>query len=349
MKKHLKGNRYLILLIVSFIGLTLLTYWIVRFYYPEWVFNTLMEMQPGYLLFNEKLNRSNFGDMYGPLNALFSGIGIIGLIITISIQIYLYHDDKNTIRRENEDEEKQILYYMWFRLNTIVESINRTLLESKQTIIKYKNREEFKNITISSPYSDKIFHKRYLDLLDAINIEKNHLVYLKYQNDMGFIQLFDLIPDCMERILIIIGKVNYIFRGNEQYRYDFEFLKVVIFIYEKINNFLETNNDPPDSIKSIKRCFDLHIDSIKNNKIPFTKMLAFLQECLSYAENEVTYPPFFNNLNELEERMHYSESDTNYRSIEELDGFIGKLNMDIIQINIILSKMKEKSKVPESV
>ncbi|MDP2037255.1 MAG: putative phage abortive infection protein [Ignavibacteria bacterium] len=101
--------------------------------------------------------RSEFGDMFGAVNALFSGLALAGLIITIRLQSKQIKKQKKDIEQVRKDSEKQNFENVLFNLleaqRQIIEQVSCINYNSK----KIEKREVFKEIEEDIEFLYKAF------------------------------------------------------------------------------------------------------------------------------------------------------------------------------------------------
>lgn len=101
---------------------------------------------------NDSEERGQFGDMFGAVNALFSGLAFAGLIITLILQreeLSLQRDELKQTRKEFEDQNKtmkrQRFENTFFNLMSLHQNITDNI-EYKYSGITLKGRDVFKRL-----------------------------------------------------------------------------------------------------------------------------------------------------------------------------------------------------------
>ena len=349
-KKILRENIYSTLVIFCFI-LAILIYWIIRFYYPTEVYKILMEVEPGYLLLNEKLGRGTFGDMYGALNTFFSGLAFIGAFVAIFLQIYLYRHDKAIAKQEKEDEERQLLYYIWFRLDSIVRETEEALEMVDFLIEKIRTDKQFfeNSGKVGYRYDDeKKMYKTILQLND-IDVERNHLIYLKYLNDEALIRLFEHIPKYFEDLKKHIVNFNdYIQKSPKKEYYDK--LRNLIQIYWNSISYISDDDTALDKdVKLMKLCIDPYIKAIIDSTISLEELQKIGAKVVKFLDS---YPYFDVNVTELRRmkyKINYTECDIFEDTYKEWYKKQDAIKEDIAGVRGTLNNLKSQSKIPKSI
>lgn len=157
-----------------------------------------------FLYFNyNSEERGQFGDMFGAVNALFSGLAFAGLIITLILQreeLSLQRDELKQTRKEFEDQNKtmkrQRFENTFFNLMSLHQNITDNI-EYKYSGITLKGRVVFKHLYQRA--SDNVFaiglqcgDKRLLDnhYFDTFN----HYLHF-FEGILRFIDESDLLED----------------------------------------------------------------------------------------------------------------------------------------------------------
>lgn len=93
MDKHMKNSKLLYFLISGVLAAWISTFFLVYFYLPDWT------------------SRGQFGDLFGSINSLFSGLAFAGLFYTISLQqrqISYQVEELELQRKELELQRKEM-------------------------------------------------------------------------------------------------------------------------------------------------------------------------------------------------------------------------------------------------
>jgi hypothetical protein len=125
--------------------------------------------------FNDWQKSGNFGDTYGALNALFSGLAFAGLIITILIQkIELQNQRKDLELQRNEMIETRKEFLLNRTTNLIYSQLDRFERSLKELKILYKGNEYVGNdaITILNEIKEITIHDDQLSVEDNLENRK---------------------------------------------------------------------------------------------------------------------------------------------------------------------------------
>lgn len=121
-----------------------------------------------YFIINDSDERGQFGDMFGAVNALFSGLAFAGLIITLILQreeLSLQRDELKQTREEFEDQNKtmkrQRFENTFFNLMSLHQDITDNIEYKYSAFVQgvktvtFKGRDVFKHLYQES--SDNVF------------------------------------------------------------------------------------------------------------------------------------------------------------------------------------------------
>jgi hypothetical protein len=348
--KILRENIY-VTLIVSFIILSFFIFLIIKVVYPIWVIDTLLEMKPNFTEVEKQLKVSSFGDMYGALNTFFAGLALVGASMAVFLQIYLFRHDKAIAKQEKEDEERQILYYIWFRLDSIVRETEEALEMVDFLIEKIRTDQQFfeNSGKVGYRYDDeKKMYKTILQLND-IDVERNHLIYLKYLNDEALIRLFEHIPKYFEDLKKHIVNFNdYIQKSPKKEYYDK--LRNLIQIYWNSISYISDDDTALDKdVKLMKLCIDPHIKAIIDSTISLEELQKIGTKVVKFLDS---YPYFDANVTELRRmkyKINYTECDIFEDTYKEWYKKQDAIKEDITGVRGTLNNLKSQSKIPKSI
>lgn len=88
MKKHQKGNYQLYMLFAI-----VLIFWLLSIFFIFW-------------LFSDSSQRGEFGDMFGAINSLFSGLALAGIIYTVLLQREELNETRQELKITIESQKK---------------------------------------------------------------------------------------------------------------------------------------------------------------------------------------------------------------------------------------------------
>lgn len=91
------------------------------------------------------LEMGTYGDMYGALNTLFSGLAFSGLLITIGVQIWLHYREQKLKKKEKRDKAKNKLIYLDFLVKQSLSEIE-TFKAGIDDLIKNNSLEKKKAV-----------------------------------------------------------------------------------------------------------------------------------------------------------------------------------------------------------
>ncbi|MDI9872108.1 hypothetical protein [Flectobacillus roseus] len=130
--------------------------------------------------------RGTFGDMYGLLNTLFSGVALVGLIIT-------YITEKEKVREERKQHQKDKLSYFGKILHDSIKLINNVIASDAMFKHCLKNMEQESFKLEFEENSELIL--RLENRLNRINEEEYFVAYLeciKYSSEGYYIGTFNI-------------------------------------------------------------------------------------------------------------------------------------------------------------
>ena len=353
MKKKLRDNIYITLLL-TFIVLAFVIYYIISVLYPAWVLNTLMKIEPGYLLFqNDKLGKGTFGDMYGALNTFFSGLAFLGLLISIFLQINIHRREQQYEKEKITNEEKYLLYYMWFRFDKIVSDMAKILEASDGLLNKFKKRVAKSSIIpVSEEYANNDFKKKMISQIMALDLEKNHLIYLKYLNDDGLIKLFEQIPNYIDMLASVVPIINKVFDEDiapEKVYYN-KMVDLIMKFESILYTVVEITNVSESELKSIKSHLSIYTDSVRNKTIEFLQLQTLSKYIIKFIDDiDMGTHPYCIELYKMKEYLSYKEQDFIDKEAVKLESMLIILHIYRVQTQHILERMKKYCKIPKKV
>lgn len=179
-------NLYSFIKRVVFI-LTILTFIIYPFFI-RLVFNYLEPQGE-----SGDFNRGTFGDMYGALNSFLSGLGFLGLLVTIVLQIRQFKEEKDFQREEtqkkNNQDARNILEYIKNAGGILME-------ENSEIILKIDEVLKIRSITSLNPTTDILYEK-----LCMYDLEKSYtsykIIHPEGENDTMF-RVFQLFKNAFD-------------------------------------------------------------------------------------------------------------------------------------------------------
>lgn len=137
--------------------------------------------------------RGTFGDMYGSLNSLFSGIGIVGVVVTVLIQILIH-------KREIDSEKEKIATSHINKLIYLI-SIYGRILQSNNSFIK-----TVENWLIKHPNETITFDTVEVETtVDSLNLAVNKIdhenlfqAYSVFAVDFRILESFEIVDNLLE-------------------------------------------------------------------------------------------------------------------------------------------------------
>jgi hypothetical protein len=349
---YFSRNSIKIIIVISIL-LFVLIYYLTSVYYPKYIIEKMMQLQPGYLikLPNDELGRGTFGDMYGALNTFFSGIGIVGLLATIAIQISLYNNDKSTIKREKEKEERDLLYFIYFRIKHAKAELDKVIIVSSSVYDKYVRMEKFsdddkENLELLEHETKKIDIK----FIESLNIEKNHVIYLKYLNDDKFLKFFDKFPSLVNKTSTSIAYSKIILFQRESPIKDFQnkLNKLLADISSSINelNSWRYKDIRDDDINYVYPIIKKYLDSFSYT-IPLEETVEILNIVTNYMDKHYTntFPQPFVELYKYKNQINRSKEECYLFSDSALNTIkvIAEVKAISVEIEDFLIKLKHQS------
>lgn len=153
--------------------------------YPDWV-----KSQVSLIKTDGKVTPSEmgtYGDMYGALNTLFSGVAFLGLLITIFIQIWLHYREQELKKKEKRDKAKNKLVY----LNLLVEqSLSEIAVFKKGIDNLIKNNSLEKKRADFFKDDNSIEYNKINHIVNKIDQEAYFTAYYQEYKEENFIELF---------------------------------------------------------------------------------------------------------------------------------------------------------------
>lgn len=349
-KKILRENIY-VTLIVSFILLAFIIFLIIKVVYPIWVIDTLLEMKPNFLEVEKQLKVSSFGDMYGALNTFFAGLAFVGASMAIFLQTYLYRHDRAIAKQEKEDEERQLLYYIWFRLDNIISEADGTLRTADNFIEKMRIEEFYENRNkIDYGYDDDAKMLKAIEQLKDVDVERNHLIYLKYLNDEALIRLLEFIPKYLNKLKLHIFYLNDSLTKKPKTEYFNELKHELRIFLDCVVSSKELPFILGKSTDSIKLYVSENIVSSDNGVISFNKLQEVGRTVFDFIDSEGKPIYFrFEKLHRMKEKLSYTEC---YFFEERYQNWIEKqsdIKEDAAFVRRALNVLRLECKIPQKV
>jgi hypothetical protein len=243
------------------------------------------------------------------------------------------------------------LYYIWFRLNSLLTEIHESIEDGRVTIERYRKMENVSFLPIKLNYIDNEIRRKNVLLLDELNTEKNHLIYLKYFNDEGLINFFDSVPEKISTTVKSILSINQIAYEDKPAESDYyeKMKSSILEFYDtlKIDYISESTNVPEINIKFIKSYLAIYVDSLINDTIEFDEFQSLAQYIMNILEKFVyTLPSLYTKTYDMKELAFYSKQKFYEVKVSDLKWQLTGLSLFRMSSQIFLSKIKSKSKIP---
>lgn len=303
---------------------------LVCFFYPylfNWYIDYYCEKRlPKY----DTSTNGTFGDMFGGLNTLFSGLAFVGLIATIFVQIYLHKREIEIDRQKQENELKEgkikHVKYRDDKLTYLLNILNKSL-ESDKIYLDDLNKwlDETNNNKVEIKRIEMNTNDYYLNIItQKINQEEFFHCYLEKNQNNSILDLFSAIE------------------SNLQSRNQLEKLveDFVIDVGRRKSEIVKINTP---FIKEINASMDKDIVTLRNsffntNSVDLDKTIeAHHSFRTKFFDNKTLFIKYPNLMNELELlRSHFEAYNTRTKKYKKQ---VSEIERKIKTLNIKIEKM----------
>jgi len=148
-----------------------------------------------YLYFNfNPSDRSSIGDMFGAINALFSGIALFGIILSIFLQQNALELQKEEIKLTRDEFKHSRLTNILFKTVDYINNRVRSFQFQGYSILGFKEKEDIKQLGIEN-----------FNILIKSKVNK---LKLEYNNNDSCLSIYDSIKVYIAEILIIFKDIS---------------------------------------------------------------------------------------------------------------------------------------------
>lgn len=151
------------------------------------------------------LEMGTYGDMYGALNTLFSGLAFLGLLVTIGVQLWLYYREQESKKEEKRDKASNKLVY----LNLLVNQSFSEIEAFKEGIKALKEKNSFEKKRADFFTDDNtIGYNKINHIVNEIDQEAFFTAYYQEYKEENLIDLFVLFGKIFKSWQSFIGKLR---------------------------------------------------------------------------------------------------------------------------------------------
>ncbi|ARW81567.1 putative phage abortive infection protein [Aeromonas salmonicida] len=202
--KIIKKTLYMKIIKIIFLLLILFCIPVIWFYYP-----TLIGQQKNFIGIGS-VKPNEFGDLYGALNTLFSGLAFFGIVVSIFMQSEELNDTRREIKSQTEQfsSQTQVMFKQSFE-NTFFQllGLNNEIVKSADINIKHKSslfhnvnfsgtgRDAFKELSsYFSAYREKYYYLPCEDAYETFHDEINDFLGHYFRAIYQSLKLIDGAP-----------------------------------------------------------------------------------------------------------------------------------------------------------
>lgn len=175
--------------------LVLNLFFVVIWFYPRMV-DFLIDYNRHYSIPSENgeidriAERGTFGDMFGLLNTVFSGIALLGVVYTL-------YDERQRVKDEKRDAKINKLIFLEGFIKLSLDILESEIVRMELFIEKYSGENILEHETFV--FSETNF-KRFERILESLNEEEYYLAFVEFRPSEESINTFDTLNNIISTV-----------------------------------------------------------------------------------------------------------------------------------------------------